>query len=351
MKNKKIVVVLMVLMLVLSACGGKGGSFATVNGIEIPQSRFDSQLDFYKNMVAAQFELSSTIESSLIQEAVMTDDLNKNNVEIKADDYSEDYQKNIEKNGGPQAYAAFLTKIGVTDEQMKESLKYQTISRIHKSWFVENHMPTDEAIEAYFNQNKDALITVKASHILVKTEEEANQVKARLDGGEDFAKVAQEVSIDAGSAVNGGALGEASPKNYDKDFAAALTDMKDGDISAPVKTQFGYHIIKMEKNNNTLEALKDKIVEALTVGEYNAYLQDLMSKATIERPNMKTVAPSSSESTEASNSAESTTSEQASDAKESTSMEASESMEQTSQSQESSSMENSESAEQASSGN
>jgi parvulin-like peptidyl-prolyl isomerase len=86
---------------------------------------------------------------------------------------------------------------------------------------------------------------VLARHILVETEEEAKAAYERLKGGEDFAKVAQEVSKDTGSAANGGELGWQPRSFFVTEFSDAAFTQKIGEIGQPVKTDFGYHIIQV----------------------------------------------------------------------------------------------------------
>jgi peptidyl-prolyl cis-trans isomerase C len=81
------------------------------------------------------------------------------------------------------------------------------------------------------------------AHILVKTLTEANNVKARLDKGEKFGEVAKQVSL-CSSAKKGGDLGTFTRGKMVKEFEKAAFEMQKGQVSAPVKTQFGYHIIK-----------------------------------------------------------------------------------------------------------
>lgn len=87
---------------------------------------------------------------------------------------------------------------------------------------------------------------IKASHILVEDEKTAKEVKAKLDKGEDFAKLAQEYSTDTGSAEKGGDLGYFGAGEMVEAFETAAYKLKKGEISEPVKSDYGYHIIKLE---------------------------------------------------------------------------------------------------------
>jgi parvulin-like peptidyl-prolyl isomerase len=86
---------------------------------------------------------------------------------------------------------------------------------------------------------------VLARHILVDTDAEALAVEALLKQGVDFAEVARKYSKDTGSGQNGGELGWAPASNYVTEFADAVSTLPIGQISEPVKTQFGYHIIQV----------------------------------------------------------------------------------------------------------
>jgi foldase protein PrsA len=107
---------------------------------------------------------------------------------------------------------------------------------------VEDIKVTEKELKDYYENYKPK---IKASHILVKDEKTAKEVKAKLDKGEDFAKLAKEYSQDPGSAANGGDLGWFGPGKMVKEFEDAAYKLKVGQVSDPVKTDYGYHIIKV----------------------------------------------------------------------------------------------------------
>lgn len=285
--NKRFVGVVLAAGLILTSCGGEktgdGGDFAVVEGKVISQETYDSQLDMYSKMLAIQYQLPASIENSLITEAAMLAELEENNVEIADDDYQADYENMVTNRGGEEAYEDFLTEMGITDDQIKTSLRYETIYRKHNEWYLENHTPSDDEMKDYFDQNKANLVTVEASHILVATEDEAKAVEERLANGEDFAALATELSLDTGSALNGGNLGESAPNVYVPEFQEALLNMEEGEISEPVQSQFGYHIIRLEKMNNDFDSLKENIAQEMTQQSYQAYLQELVANAEVEK--------------------------------------------------------------------
>ena len=109
---------------------------------------------------------------------------------------------------------------------------------------------------------------VKASHILVADEKTAKEVKAKLDRGEDFATLAKKYSTDTGTAQAGGELGWFGPDKMAPTFTDAAYSLKKGEISDPVKTTYGYHVIKLEDTRTaevkgTLEDNKAAITKKL----------------------------------------------------------------------------------------
>lgn len=90
---------------------------------------------------------------------------------------------------------------------------------------------------------------VRASHLLVKTEEEANSLRERILGGENFADVAAEVSL-CPSGANGGDLGFFGKGEMVKEFENACFSMEKGEISNPIKTSFGWHLIQLTDKEN-----------------------------------------------------------------------------------------------------
>ncbi|WP_455258835.1 peptidylprolyl isomerase, partial [Peptoniphilus asaccharolyticus] len=112
---------------------------------------------------------------------------------------------------------------------------------------LENIEISEEEIKKYYEENKDHFKqgpTVSASHILVETEEEANEIAKEINA-ENFAEIAKEKSS-CPSSANGGSLGEFSQGQMVPEFDQKVFSMEVGEISEPVKTQFGYHIIKLD---------------------------------------------------------------------------------------------------------
>jgi peptidyl-prolyl cis-trans isomerase C len=131
----------------------------------------------------------------------------------------------------------------------------------------------DMITDADLKREYDAMVAsmrdekeIRARHILVPTEKEAQDVKAQLAGGKSFEDVAQQYSKDPGSAKQGGDLGYFTKDKMVKEFAEAAFKLKKGDVSDPVKTPFGWHVIKIED------------VRKVTVPTYNDAKEMLRAK-------------------------------------------------------------------------
>lgn len=122
---------------------------------------------------------------------------------------------------------------------------------------------------------------VWARHILVATEEDAQAVLARLNAGEDFAALAAELSSDTSNNTNGGDLGWIYQGQMVTEFDAAIWDMKVGDLSQPVKTSFGYHVIQV-LGHETRQLSAEELSSAKSTA-YQNYINDLKTAATITK--------------------------------------------------------------------
>ena len=140
-----------------------------------------------------------------------------------------------------------LEKAKLTEDELKYKIEDNLYSSKFQTCFAENYTPTDEEVaEKYKGSDFDGP-QINASHILVETEEDAKKVKSRLDAGEKFEDVATEVSKDPSVKNNKGVLGTFTKGIMVQEFYDAAVKLKVGEISEPVKTKFGYHIIKLNE--------------------------------------------------------------------------------------------------------
>ncbi|KKB85323.1 hypothetical protein VW29_07020 [Devosia limi DSM 17137] len=175
----------------------------------------------------------------------------------------------------------------------KQRLQYLEERALRRAYFAEAIAAsiTEEAVRAKYDEFVAAFQPadeIRASHILVETKEEADAIKAELDGGADFAALAKEKSIDPGAASGGdlGFFGKGMMVAPFEDAAFAMTEI--GEISEPVQSQFGYHIIKLEEKRQsappTIEQVGAQLQQQLLMSTFDDAVAKLMEGVTIDIP-------------------------------------------------------------------
>ncbi|MDH4231075.1 MAG: peptidylprolyl isomerase [Nitrospirota bacterium] len=199
-----------------------------------------------------------------------------------------------------------LDKTPEYKRKLEEFRKLTLVSELFEKEIMSKAKVSDQEVKEYYEKNKEDFAPttqIRASHILVKTEDEAKKVLERLKKGEKFGDIARAVSIDKGSAKNGGDLGPFSKGQMVPEFERAAANLNVGEISMPVKTQFGYHIIKVTDRKKgaviEFEKIKDMISQRLS-GEkqkeaFDQYLAELkksykveINKDALSRPSAET---------------------------------------------------------------
>lgn len=180
--------------------------------------------------------------------------------------------------GGAQAFEQLIKNNGYSSMEEFKSVLYN--NRMIAQVIKENITITDEEISKEYETYSPK---IKASHILVADEATAKDIIAKLNNGGDWNALAKEFSTDASNKEIGGSLGEFVPSKMVAEFAVAAKAMKNGEISKePVKTTFGYHIIKMENNpekkslEEEKEAIKNILLEQKTADQNTQ--KDILSK-------------------------------------------------------------------------
>jgi len=172
-----------------------------------------------------------------------------------------------------------------------QRLKYLEERALRRAYFADAIAAavTEEAVRAdyeAFAADFEPQEEIRASHILVETEEEADSIKAQLDGGADFAVLAREHSIDPGAA-NGGDLGFFGRGMMVQPFEqAAFALGEPGDVSEPVQSQFGWHVIKLAEKRlsspPSFEQVAGQLQQQLLMRTFNDKVEELMSGVTVD---------------------------------------------------------------------
>ncbi|KIY21933.1 MULTISPECIES: peptidylprolyl isomerase [Mesobacillus] len=169
------------------------------------------------------------------------------------------------------------------EEELKAVLKDQLL--LEKAALKDVTVSEDEVKKSYEEYKPE----IKASHILVEDEATAKEVKKKLDEGAKFEDLAKEYSKDPGSAANGGDLGFFGPGKMVPEFEAAAYALDVNEISGPVKSQHGFHIIKVteKKEKESYDKMKDKLEYDLKLAQLDSNKVQEVLKRELDGANVK----------------------------------------------------------------
>jgi peptidyl-prolyl cis-trans isomerase C len=249
-------------LLACSCLAAQAQNIAIVNGKPVPKSRLMA--------LAAQLEksgrqISPEVEQQLREEVIIRE-IFVQEAQNLGMDASEDFKTQMEIARQSllirELFTEFQRKNPVTDAEAKAE--------------YDKFIATSGGGKEY-----------KARHILVEKEEQAKAILASLKKGGKFEEIAKKQSKDPGSGAKGGDLDWANPASFVKEFSVAMAALKKGETtSAPVKTQFGFHIIRLDDVRDAVmpkfEEVKPQIVQQIQQNKLAEFQQGLRDKAKIE---------------------------------------------------------------------
>lgn len=235
----------------------------------------------------------------MIDQSLMAQESNRRKYQIDPEEVNKGMKRWMRENGGKKA----IEKAKHPAIKDRDDLRREILAQLRYNRLLEEEsscdIPTEEEAREYYDNRPDLFTSeemVSASHILKKAssdeefenaEKEILSIRDRLLGGEDFVKCVQEESDDGG---NDGNLGTFGKGRMVPEFEEAAFSLEPDQLSEPVKTQFGWHVIKLhEKQEPKLtpfDELKEKIIEYLHERKkdkvFDSFLDELKAKATIE---------------------------------------------------------------------
>jgi foldase protein PrsA len=265
MKKIAITAALAASVFTLSACSSNADDSEVVvetGGGDITKEEFYQEL---KSSNGEQVLQQLVMKEVLANKYDVSDEAVNKELETLKEQYGDQFEMVLQQSG----YGS--------EEEFKEVIRFSLLQEKAASEDVDI---SEEEMKQYYERMKTE---VQASHILVKDEETAKEVKQKLEDGADFGKLASEYSSD-GSAQQGGKLGWFGPGKMAPEFEEAAYNLEKGEISEPVKTQFGYHIIKVTDKREAedvkpYEEAKDEIKRTLVSQKVDqAKLQEKMDK-------------------------------------------------------------------------
>jgi len=237
------------------ACSSVSSYAATVDGTRIDRGTLEGELrdvgsnDKYLKLVESQIQspvrtngvfdasFTSTVLSREIIYELVQKDLARRKVVIGPEDLDAARTSAVDQVGGEEVFNAFPKRY--QDALVKRNAQVTALS-----FALLGPGSPGEQSKAFYDANGESFAQACVSHILVASQEQADQIKARIEAGEPFAEVAKTASSDTGSAPQGGDLGCYGKQNQlVPEFSQAMFGQAVGVLGAPVQTQFGFHII------------------------------------------------------------------------------------------------------------
>jgi len=255
------------------------------------QNAFLNAISRYDDAVLSSLDqpaivsFKKNILNQLIDYELFYQQAQKEKVKISNDEINLEIDKIKDNFSSPEEFNEALKANNITLVRLKEDIKRQLMINSILEETRNQVSISDEELLEYYNENKESFLEpeqIHARHILVETEEEANNLLLQLkEGLTDFAELAKEKSIGP-SAPSGGDLGFFSRGQMVKEFEDAAFSLEPGKISGVVQTQFGYHIIKCEEKKEeyspTFEEAKERISNILGSQRENEAITTLTSK-------------------------------------------------------------------------
>jgi len=261
MKHSNLKTVAVAAVMTLAAAGAFAQNVAIVNGKAVPKARMDA---LAQQLAASGRPVGPEMEGQLRDEVIAR----------------EVFMQEAQKQG-----------LDATDDY-KNQLEIARQAIMIRALF-ENYRKTSPVTDADVKAEYDKFVAAnggkeyKARHILVETEDQAKKIIADLKKGGSFEEIAKKQSKDPGSGANGGDLDWANPASFVPEFSEAMVKLKPGELTqVPVKSQFGYHVIRVDEVRDAqlpkLDEVKPQVTQQLQQQKLQKYQEELRAKAKVE---------------------------------------------------------------------
>jgi foldase protein PrsA len=301
-RNSSLLLLALIAALALAACGGGGtssadvpdGAVAVVGDKTVTKEEFDKLIEQQKKSAEAQKQdfpepgtaeyeaLKATVVKGLVEQKewelegeAMGIEVTDQEIETELDKLKQQYFQ-----GDEQKYSAELAKQGLTDEDVRNELRTRVLTNKIFEAVTKKVAVSDADIQAYYEKNPTQYqqpASREVRHILVKTEALAQKLHDQIQGGADFAKLAQKYTQDQASKADGGKFTAFKGRTVEP-FDEFVFSAKTGDLSDPIKTEFGWHIIEVlsaikPATTTPLDQVKDSIKTTVLQTKQNAAMK------------------------------------------------------------------------------
>ncbi len=248
--------------LLLAACGqvtgtGDPSSAAVVADEQIPIETVEERFEQAKAnpQVSQQLEadpsaseqIQAQVLTGLIQSEILRNAAEERAITVTDEEVAEQRTQVIEQLGGEEAFNQAIEQNGLSPEDVTRLLREQVLADKLSQELAQNAEVTDQEVREFYEQNLETRFgeKVQVSHVLTETRQQAQKALARLKGGENFGAVARDASTDPSAEQNAGDLGQVARGQTVPAFEEAAFSADEGELVGPIKTEFGFHILKV----------------------------------------------------------------------------------------------------------
>ncbi len=304
LRNRKILIATLLFALLISVLTGcndtktKEEAVAKVNGEYLTKVEYDKYVDYQKKSAEMggsiapdmwsndagdgqtyEQKLKESALNDLINQKILIQEAQKLDIEVKDSKVEEDIEQFKDTEKKEEQFNAYLENVGITEDYFKGIYKKGLIISEYVDKAIE---VSDDEAKQYYDERKELYQKVRARHILVETEEEANKIIDKLENGADFIELAKEKSIGP-SAKSGGDLGYFTAGRMVPEFSKVAFELEKGQISDAVKTQFGYHIIKVEDKKVSFDDNKEDVKTDIKNSKFSEKVTELRENSEVEK--------------------------------------------------------------------
>lgn len=286
---------------------GEKGTLVTVNGLGITEEELQEEISklpsYYLTAGVDEEQVRLAILEQLIAKELLLNKVEEKGVTVTEEEVTAALENiTLQAQVTMEELETRLAEENTTIDDLKEMIKEQlAVNKLIEQDVLSNVKITEEEIFTYYGEQKESLVEVQASHILIcyegalqcektRTKEDAHTLAQTLIGqlktGAAFSELAKQYSDDPSAAFNAGNLGWFSKGQMVPTFEAAVFSMDVGEMAEdPVETVYGYHIVTVIDKKDTFDDVKEQIMQTLTLEKQKtaveAYLATLKEAATI----------------------------------------------------------------------
>ena len=307
-RNSPLLLLALIAVLAVAACGGGSssadvpdGAIAVVGDKTVTKEEFDALIEQQKKNAEAQKQdfpaagtpeyeaLKATLVKSLVEQKEWELEGESMGINVTDQEIETQLEQAKQQNGltDEQKYQAALVKLGLTDAQVRDRLRTQILTNKIYEAVTKKVTVTDADIQAYYDKNATQYqqpASRDVRHILVKTEAQAQKLHDQIQAGADFATLAKKYTQDTASKPHGGKITAFKGRTVPP-FDEFVFSAKTGELSEPIKTQFGWHIIEVlsaikPATTTPLDKVKDQIKSTVLQTKQQAALKAWMAGLT-----------------------------------------------------------------------